>query len=220
MVTAVWVSGAAVFAQGQESVPKPEPRPSKAAVTFKSGMILEEMAREAYGDAAMLDLLLRFNHLKATAVPSGTEIRTPSISEMFRTAGTDARYQPAFDLLGRVVADFNGILPGYRQERQSQIPQPWSSPSETMKIQLKDETRKEFTRLAESIGSACAVLEKAAAPHQVPKLTIRQLRQSEQLLKGLAAGSADENGYDYYLVSQRLGMGLAYALTWVQSGYR
>lgn len=172
-----------------------------------------------YGHASYSALLLAFNGLKAEAIPAGTTLKTPPIPKMFRDAGADPAYQPAFDRLGKAVADFHALRPSYLEQRRSQ-PAPKGAPFENSKISLRPETAEALKKLAGEVEAACTILEKAKSPHQTPKLTVRQLRQAASGLAGLASGRIEENGYDYYLVDQRLGLGLAYAMTWVRQGHR
>ena len=196
------------------------PAPAAEIVVFERGMEIAGISQTAYGSSDLKHLVLAYNDLKETdPIPAGRKLKTPSIARMFQAAGADARYQPAFNVLGKVLADLNTAMPAYLQERRSQGTKPTTG-FESARIVLKPETAKELERLALAVDACCEDLGKVVPPHQVPHFSIGQLKQCAAGLHGLAAGGIEENSYDVSLVYQRLGRGLGNAMLWVKAGHR
>jgi len=185
--------------------------PPQSMVTFKRLMNIEQVCKDAYGNSFMKYPLLAYNGMEEERIPLNAEVKTPSIARMFQDAGADERYQPVFNVLGKVVADYHEVLPSYLDQRKA-VPSGG-------RLDLNGETRAKLLELADTLSSACAALGKVDPPHQVPTKAIGQWRQAANSLRELSNGVMDENGYDSYMVEQQLGRGLGNAMLWVKAGH-
>jgi hypothetical protein len=190
------------------------PSPKTPSIELKRGMLLRDMAAEAYGHERFYRFIMVVNGLTdETKIPAGKMLQTPSIAAAFHDAGLDPRYQPAINALAKVAMEFQAILPAYLKARET-------SGDSVGTFAIPQDIQSALSSQANVIVAVKRVLNKAQAPHQRPTTTIQHLEQAESWLRILAQGKIDGYGYDYDLVGQHTALSLSCAFVWMKEGYR
>lgn len=193
------------------------PAPAKPSVVLEKGMVLSQVAEEAYGNKKFAGMVLKFNKIAdPTKIKTGTVINTPSIPELFKTEGLDPKYQPAINVLAKAAHDFFELRPQYRDVRSKAM----AGDAAMTKIAIPAEMKEKFDHLADALASAAAVFAGAEAPHKAPNATVQQFREAALQLRALGAGAVHTTDYDDDMVGQHLGLGMTNALIWVQQSYK
>lgn len=190
------------------------PAPVSLTVRVDTGASLGAIAEEAYGHEKFASFVACLNGIPdPEKLAAGAMLKTPALPAAFREAGMDSRYQPSINVLAKAWTDFHAARAGYLEARQT-------SNAKKMAFVIPDHCRDTFLKCADAIDAANRELEAVKAPHQVPRKTIDQFAQASSQLRQLATGAVDGYGYDSDLVAQRMGLGFANALIWVQEQYR
>lgn len=190
------------------------PAPAVTTVTVARGETLETLAERIYQHRSFGGFLGRVNEVADPGrLATGTVLRTPALPVAFRDAGLDPRYQPAINALAKATTDFHAVLPAYRKAREA-------SGAGKGSFAIPPEIRDTLLKCADTIEAGADALGHPAPAHHAPKLTVRQFLGAAELLRQLAGGSIDGDGYDYDMIDQRLALGFTYALIWTQQKHQ
>lgn len=191
------------------------PAPATATIIVKKDSNLQTIATDAYGHEDFSGFVASLNGIPDPAlVMPGKTLQTPSLAIGIRDAGLDPRYQPAVNVLAKSWIDVRTFLPEYEKQR-------WASGvRDGGTFMLSKPLRDQMLRCADSIDAACHVLEHPHAGHTAPKSTLGKFSGCSDSLRRFAAGHADSNDYDTFLLQKGFGHGFTYLLIWVKAGHR
>lgn len=190
------------------------PSPKTPSIVLKRGMLLRDVAAEAYGHERFYRFIMVVNGLTdETKIPAGKTLQTPSIAAAFHDAGLDPRYQLAINALAKAAMEFQATLPAYLRAREA-------SGVSLGTFAIPKDIQSAFASQADAIAAVKGVLNKTQAPHQRPTITIQHLEQAESWIRILAQGEIDGLGYDYDFVGQHTALSLSCAFVWMKDGYR
>jgi hypothetical protein len=193
------------------------PAPPKPSVLLEKGMTLSKIAKEAYGHEKFSGFVASYNHIEdPTKLKIGAEIRTPAIPQAFADEGMDAKYQPAINALAKAAHDYFTLLPAYR----AAVKPGTAKSGEATKVTVPADLKTKLESIADQVEAASAVLAAAAPPHKAPQATVGQFKQAMVLLRSLALGKVDSEGYDNDVIGQRFGSGMTDALIWTQQRHQ
>lgn len=190
------------------------PAPAKLEVKVQHGDNLRAIGAGAYGHERFSGFVARVNGIAdPERLAAGVTLKTPSLSVAFRDAGLSSQYQPAINVLSKACTDFHDVLPAFRTARHV-------GPVTNGHFPISRAHHDTFLKCATGIEAACRVLRDAKAPHAVPQKAINQFTEVARLLRELATGSVEPNGYDYDLVGQRFGLAFTNAMVWTQNAQK
>lgn len=187
--------------------------PKTDSVVLERGMLLRDVADEAYGHERYYRFLAVINQIEnVERIQAGKVIRTPSIAKAFQEAGLDARYQPAVYALAKASIDFQRVLPAYLAERPPSV--------DPGRFAISKDVSSALTEQADTIEAAVFHLRRVSPPHLVPKITLIHFDTAASWLRTLASGETDGYLYDVDFVSQHTALGLASAYVWMLEKYQ
>lgn len=193
------------------------PPPAKTSVVLEKGMVLGQVAEQAYGHKKFAGMVLKFNKVPdPTKIKIGTVINTPPIPEVFSSEGLDPKYQPAINVIAKTAHDFFALRPAYvavRDQAQKTTPN-------VKKMVIPADMKAKLDQMADALSAAAAVFAGAAEPHKAPNATVQQIREAALKLHTMANGVIVSADYDDDMVGQHLGAAMTNALIWVQQRYQ
>ena len=190
------------------------PGPASATVLVTIGTNLQTIATDAYGHENFSGFVASMNGIPDPAmVRAGRTLQTPSLAAGIKGAGLDARYQSAINVLAKAWTDVRAFLPEYEKQR-------WASGvRDGGTFALSKPLSDEMLRCADSIDAALHVLGNPPANHMAPTSTLGKFGGCSAYLRRFAAGHADSNDYDTFLLQKGFGHGFTYLLIWVKAGH-
>ncbi len=176
---------------------------------------MNTIATDTYGHEDFRGFVASLNGIRdPELVIAGTTLKTPSLAMGLKDAGLDPHYQPAINVLSKCWADVRAFLPDYEEQRSA------SGVRDGGTFAITEPLSREMLRCADAMDAAIDVLNRPKDGHKLAKSTVGKFQGSSGALRWYAAGHAESNDYDTFMLQKGFGQGFTFLLIWVQSGHQ
>jgi len=182
--------------------------------TLREGETLARIAKLRYGHQNYSDVIKLYNHVEnVETVPVGTTLRVPDISTILTEEGFTKVAAPEMEMILCSRAKYDKVV-GQLWALRSEAPM-----KERM-VAISPKIKQELLEASDDLQQATESLKiNKPGTTRPPAKMIGQLESAMNVMKQLAEGSIDDNGYDIDMVQQRYGLALTYGIIWAREGF-